>query len=315
LASEVLMPPRLIAFIALVVLLPLAGSGQTGHPDLQGYWTNSTITPLERPADLAAKAVFTEKEAADYQRRVLAAVNTDNRDANPEIDVGRSYNELFRERGGVVPDRRTSLIIDPPDGRIPALTPAGQKKAKVRRPPADNPEDRNLAERCITRGAPKIAGGYNNNFQILQMPGYVVITQEMIHEARVIPLGRKTHLDPHIRLWMGDSIGRWEGKTLVVETTNFDDRIAANSFNCCGLSGENLKITERFTRVSADRIDYQYTVDDPVIYTRPWTVSLPLSRIEGPIYEYACHEGNLALQGILAGARATEKTAASRTQR
>jgi hypothetical protein len=300
---------------ALLAVLPLPMSAQTGHPDLQGFWTNSTLTPLERPRDLTGKAVFTEKEAADYERRVLAAVNTDNRDANPEIDVGRSYNELFRERGRVVPDRRTSLLIDPPDGRIPALTAAGQKKAKVRTASADNPEDRNLAERCITRGAPKIAGGYNNNFQILQMPGYVVITQEMIHEARIISLDRKTHLDPRIRLWMGDSIGHWEGKTLVVETTNFDDRIAANSFNCCGLSGQNLKITERFTRASADQIDYQYTVDDPVIYTRPWTVSLPLTKIDGPIYEYACHEGNIALQGILAGARAMEKTAAPKSQR
>jgi hypothetical protein len=300
---------------ALLAVLPLPMSAQTGHPDLQGFWTNSTLTPLERPRDLTGKAVFTEKEAADYERRVLAAVNTDNRDANPEIDVGRSYNELFRERGRVVPDRRTSLIIDPPDGRIPALAPAGQKKAKVRTASADNPEDRNLAERCITRGAPKIAGGYNNNFQILQMPGYVVITQEMIHEARIISLDRKTHLDPRIHLWMGDSIGHWEGKTLVVETTNFDDRIAANSFNCCGLSGQNLKITERFTRASADQIDYQYTVDDPVIYTRPWTVSLPLTKIDVPIYEYACHEGNIALQGILAGARAMEKTAAPKSQR
>src|SRR5579862_2760326 len=249
----------LLVSSALLAVLPLTLPAQTAHPNLEGYWTNGTLTPLERPRDLAAKAVFTEKEAADYERRVLAEVNTDNRDANPEIDVGRSYNELFRERGRVVPDRRTSLIIDPPDGRIPALTPAGQKKAKVRTASADNPEDRNLAERCVTRGAPKIAGGYNNNFQILQMPGYVVITQEMIHEARIISLERKTHLDPHIRLWMGDSIGHWEGKTLVVETTNFDDRIAANSFNCCGLSGENLKITERFTRASTDQIDYQYT--------------------------------------------------------
>jgi hypothetical protein len=313
--------------LTLFAIAAFPASGQTGsgalgktadgQPDLEGYWTNTTLTPLERPADLAGKAIFTEQEALDYERRVLAAVNYDKRDANPEQDVNRSYNELFRERGRVVPDRRTSLIIDPPDGKFPPLTPEGQKKAQLRAAdrkkrgsdPADSWEDRNLAERCITRGAPKIPGGYNNNFQILQTPGYVVILQEMIHEARVIPLTAQPHLNPGIHLWMGDSIGHWEGNTLVVETTNFDDRIVANSFNCCGLSGEHLRVTERFTRAGADQIDYRYTVDDPAIYTRPWTASIPLARIEGPIYEYACHEGNLAMVGILAGARAQEKKA------
>jgi hypothetical protein len=194
------------------------------------------------------------------------------------------------------------------------LTPEGKKKARIRAgaAPADSWEDRNLAERCITRGAPKIPGGYNNNFQILQTPGYVVIVQEMIHEARVIPLDRKTHPDASVHLWMGDSIGHWEGKTLVVETTNFDDRIDTNSFDCCGFAGEHLRVTERFTRAGPDGIDYEYTADDPVIYTRPFTVSVPLTRFDGPIYEYACHEGNLAMVGILAGARAQEKKAAAR---
>ena len=314
--------PRPISspLIAFLILLPLPIAAQSDPPDLQGYWSNSTLTPLERPADLAGKATFTEKEVQDYERRVLAAVNYDKRDTNPEVDVNRSYNELFRERGVVVPDRRTSLIIDPPDGRIPPLTPEGQKKAQARAAdrrkrgpdPADSWEDRNLAERCLTRGAPKIPGGYNNNFQILQTPGYVVILQEMIHEARIIPLDVKSHLDRSVHLWLGDSIGHWEGKTLVVETTNFDDRIVANSFNCCGLAGENLRVTERFTRVSADLIDYQYTVDDAVIYSRPWTASVPLTSIDGPIYEYACHEGNLAMVGILAGARAQERAAAAK---
>ena len=320
------MSPRtvLLRLLVLPILLPLALGAQGGQT-LEGYWTNTTLTPLERPADLAGKAVFTEKEATDYQNRILAAVNYDKREATAEADISHSYNELFRERGVVVPDRRTSLIIDPPDGRIPPLTAEGQKKAQARAAdrrkrgadPADHPEDRNLAERCVTRGAPKNPGGYNNNFQILQTPGYVVILQEMIHEARIIRLddrlNNKSHIDPRIHLWMGDSIGHWEGKTLVVETTNFDDRIAANSFNCCGLAGENLRITERFTRIG-DRIDYQYTVNDPVIYTRPWTASVPLTKIDEPIYEYACHEGNLALGGILAGARAQEQAAATKNK-
>jgi hypothetical protein len=305
--------PFLAAKVALFAFAPVIALGQ--QADLTGYWTNTTLTPLERPAELKGKPFFTdEKEAAAWEKRVKAAVDYDTRDPDPEKDVNHSYNELFRERGGVVPTLRTSLIIDPADGRLPPLTPEGKKKARIRAgaAPADSWEDRNLAERCITRGAPKIPGGYNNNFQILQTPGYVVIVQEMIHEARVIPLDRKTHPDASVHLWMGDSIGHWEGKTLVVETTNFDDRIDTNSFDCCGFAGEHLRVTERFTRAGPDGIDYEYTADDPVIYTRPFTVSVPLTRFDGPIYEYACHEGNLAMVGILAGARAQEKKAAAR---
>lgn len=310
--------------LALVALAAVA-TAQTpprtpdGHPDLQGYWSDTTLTPLERPRDLAGKAVFTPEEAAAWQNKTLAAVDYERKDGGAEVDINRSYNELFRERGVVVPDRRTSLIIDPPDGRIPALAPAGQKKAQARAEdrkrrgadPADTWEDRNLAERCLTRGAPKIPGGYNNNFQIIQTPDAVMILQEMIHEARVIRIesrpGQLKHPDPRVRQWMGDAIGHWEGDTLVVETTNFDDRMVMNSFNCCGLAGKDLKITERFRRVSASMIEHVYTVDDPVIYSRPWTVSVPLQAIEGPVYEYACHEGNLAMVGILAGARAQDR--------
>ena len=307
--------PAVAVLFAAFLALPVAAQQQPG--DLEGYWTNTTLTPLERPKELGNKAVFTPAEAAAYQKRVLDAVNYDKRDPDPEQDVNRSYNELFRERGTLVPDLRTSLIIDPPDGRIPALTAEGRKKAAARAAdrrkrgpdPADSWEDRNLAERCLTRGAPKIPGGYNNNFQILQTPGYVVILQEMIHEARIIPLDVKEHMNPAVHSWLGDSVGHWEGRTLVVETTNYDDRIVMNSFNCCGLAGEHLKVTERFTRVSPERIDYQYTVDDPYIYTQPWTASVPLTRTDGPIYEYACHEGNIAMIGMLAGARAKEKQA------
>jgi len=290
-----------------------------GQPDLEGIWNNSTITPLERPRELAGKEFFTEQEAVAYERTFLADASTDRRDGSPEVDVNRSYNELFRERGGVVRTRRTSLIIDPPDGRIPALTPAAAKREAERAAdrrrrgpdPADTTADRNLAERCITRGAPKLPGGYNNNFQIYQTPGYVAIFSEMIHETRIIPLDTNVqkappHVSPNIRLWLGDSRGRWEGNTLVVDTTNFNDQIISNNFNCCRAAGRNLHIVERFTRVSEDMIDYRYTVDDPSTYTRPWTVEVPMTKTEGPIYEYACHEGNYALEDILKGARAQE---------
>lgn len=283
-----------------------------GRPDLQGTWSNSTITPLERPRELAGKAFFTEQEAADYEKRQLEQLNTDRRAASPEADVGRSYNEAWRERGKLL--LRTSLIVDPPDGRIPPLTPEAQKQAAARAADrrkhpdaADSWEDRNLAERCLTRGAPKLPGGYNNNFMIVQTPGYVAILQEMIHEVRLIPLDGSPHLDKNVHLWMGDSRGHWEGDTLVVDTTNYDDRIIANSFNCCGAAGANLHIVERFQRVSADAIDYQYTVDDPVTYTKSWTVAVPMTKITEPMYEYACHEGNYAMVGILRGARAQEK--------
>jgi hypothetical protein len=283
-----------------------------GQPDLQGIWNNSTITPLQRAREFANKEFFTEQEAIAYEKKTLDDLSTDRRDGPPEIDVNRSYNELFRERGGVVRTRRTSLIIDPPDGRTPPLTAEGARIVAARaaerrkRGPADSWTDRNLAERCITRGAPKLPGGYNNNFQIYQTANEVMIFSEMIHDTRVIPLDGRPHVDPRIRLWLGDPRGHWEGDTLVIDTTNFRPDVIANNFNCCGEAGANLHIIERFRRVSEDMIEYRYTVDDPSMYTRPWTAELPLSKIDGPIYEYACHEGNYALEDILRGARVEE---------
>ncbi len=289
-----------------------------GKPDLQGIWTNGTLTPLERPRDLAGKEFLTEQEAADREKQLLERLSTDRRDGGAEVDVGRSYNELWRERGKLL--QRTSLIIDPPDGRLPPLTPEAQKKAQARAEdrrrrgpdPADTWEDRNLAERCITRGAPKLPGGYNNNFQIMQTRDYVAILQEMIHEVRYIPLDGRPHADAKLRLWMGDSRGHWEGDTLVIDTTNFNDKIISNSFNCCPNAGSRLHVVERFKLVDDDTIDYQYTVDDPETYTRPWTASVPMTRTDGPIYEYACHEGNYAMMDMLAGARAKEKAEAAK---
>lgn len=286
-----------------------------GQPDLQGIWSNATLTPLERPPELAGKQVLTEKEAAEFEKQVLQRENRDRRQADPEADF-RAYNEAWYERGTkVVASRRTSLIVDPPDGTVPPRTPEGQKRedeaicdtnvhGHCREPGYDTWEDRDLWERCITRGLPILPGPYNNNYQILQTPGYVVIYSEMIHDARIIPLDGRPHISKNIRQWLGDSRGHWEGNTLVVDTTNFSDKT-----NFKG-SGATLHLIERFTRADADTLLYEFTVDDPATFTRTWTAAVPMTRAAGPIYEYACHEGNYALPGILAGARAQEKAAA-----
>ena len=279
-----------------------------GQPDLQGLWTNATITPLERPKELTGKEKFTEQEAAEYEKRVLEETNKDRRDGSPEADVGRAYNDAWWDRGTkVVPTLRTSIVVDPPDGKVPALTAEAQKAASARaavlqRLPA-GPEDRGLPERCIlwpTAGPPMLPSAYNNNYQILQTPGYVVIFIEMIHDVRIIPLDGRPHLPGHIRQWMGDPRGHWEGNTLVVDTTNFSGK---NPFR--GSDG-NLHLIERFTRIDPDTILYRFTVDDPTAFTKPWTVSIPLTRLDEQIYEYACHEANYAMSGMLKAARIEE---------
>ncbi|HEY2844545.1 MAG TPA: hypothetical protein VGJ09_12880, partial [Bryobacteraceae bacterium] len=285
-----------------------------GQPDLQGVWTNATITPLERPADLGDKAVFTEQEAADYEKRTFAQITGDRRDGGAEADVGRSYNEFWRDRGTkVIGERRTSLITEPADGRIPALTAAAQKKqadarAYQRLHPSDGPEDRNLWERCLSRGLPIVPGPYNNDFQILQAPGYVVIFHEMVHEARVIPLDGRPHASADITQWMGDGRGHWEGDTLVVDTTNFSEKS-----NFRGAS-TGLHLVERFTRTGPDSIRYEFRVDDPSTFTKPWAAEMPMEKMDTPIFEYACHEGNYAMSGLLGGARADEKKALSKAK-
>jgi hypothetical protein len=285
-----------------------------GHPDLQGVWSASTITPLERPADLADKAFFTPEEAAEYERRTLERTNRDRRDGGADADVARAYNDFWWDSGTrIVPTRRTSLIVDPPDGRIPPLTAAAQAAqasqaaARKLRGPADNPEDRSLWERCIARGVPTVMlpQVYNSNYQIVQTPDHVVILAEMIHDARIIPLDGRPHAPASLRFWLGDSVGRWEGDTLVVETTNFTEKTPYRG------SGERLRLVERFTRTEPDVLLYQVTLHDPN-FTRPWTIELPARRgagREGQIYEYACHEGNHGLEGILRGHRAEERAA------
>jgi len=282
-----------------------------GEPDLQGVWDFATITPLERPRELAGKEILTEKEAAEFERETLERRNPDRRDGGAAADVGRAYNQFWWDYGTkVVGTNRTSLIVDPPDGRVPPLTPEAKERADaraqvLRRPPA-GPEDRNLWERCIlggNTGPPMVSGPYNNVVQLFQTPGYVVILNEMINDARIVPLDGRPHLPPSIRQWRGDSRGRWEGDTLVVDTTNFRDET-----NFRGARA-TLHVVERFTRVDARTLLYEFTVDDPMTWTRPWSAAMPMRKAEGPMFEYACHEGNYGMVNILSGARAEEKAA------
>jgi hypothetical protein len=318
----------LLAAAAWLLLLPAGGHGQPtvaegfvvsrtpdGQPDLQGIWSNAVLTPLERPADLADKEFLTEQEAAEYQRRRQAENFKDRRDADAETDVRNAYNDFWWDFGdNIAATRRTSLVIEPRDGRIPALTEAGQRRVAAlaerrRLHPSDGPEDRTLQDRCLnwgSAGPPMLPTAYNNNFHLVQTADHVLILNEMIHDARVIPLDGRPHLPANVRQWLGSSRGRWEGDTLVVETTNFTNKTSFRG------ASENMRLTERFTRVADDVLIYEFTVDDPEAFTRPWTVQIPARKADGLIYEYACHEGNEAMTGILAGARAEEKAAAEK---
>ncbi len=259
-----------------------------GDPDFQGIWDNRTITPLERPQEFSNKAVLTAEEAAVYEAAI----------AERRVDDRSHWDRGTR----VVEDRRTSLVIDPSNGAIPAMTAEGQSRLDFSREQGVNgPEERNPSERCITRSVPRLPGLYNNNFQVFQSPGYVVILMEMIHHARIIPLDGRPPLMSHVRQWNGDSRGHWEGQTLVVETTNFNGGTKFRG------SAENLDLVERFTRVDADTIDYRFTVDDRTTWTQSWTARIPLNRNEGPLYEYACHERNDGMTGILEVNRNVER--------
>ena len=293
-----------------------------GQPDLQGLWNYSTLTPMERPRELAGKAFFSEEEAAGYEKRALQNRNVDlNRETTPTArglingtveteDLASAYNEFWWDRGTkIVRTRRTSLVIDPPDGKIPALTPQAQKRMaaieEVSQRLAEGPEDRPLSERCIVRpnsGPPMTPTGYNNNFELIQIPGYVLIFNEQIHDARIIPMDGRPHLPQNIRLWMGDSRGHWEADTLVVDTTNFTGKTTFRG------SGENLHLVERFTRTDPDTLLYEFTVDDPQSFTKSWTGQIPMTRSREQIYEYACHEGNYSLFTTLSSARLLEKS-------
>lgn len=282
-----------------------------GQPDLQGIWNNATLTPMERPAQYAGKATLTEKEAVEFEKEELRSVDADRRDGATAVDVNRAYNEFWRDRGKITPDRRTSLIVDPPDGRVPPLTATAQKlaadrAAKNRDHEFDGPENRSLAERCIAvsnAGPPMIPANYNANYQIVQTPGYVALLSEQIHDLRIIPTDGRPHVPQDVRQLLGDARGHWDGNTLVVETTNFTDRTSYRG------SGEHLHLTERFTRTGPATMLYEFTVNDPETFTAPWTARIPMTKAQGPLFEYACHEGNYGLAGSLSGARAGEKAA------
>jgi len=290
-----------------------AGPGRTawGDPDLQGQWNSQTSTPLERPREgkLAGRETLSEKEAEEFEKE-----NRESFDAAPTAGDPGTYNAFWRDEGKAL--KRTSLIIDPADGRVPAYTPeaqarlAAQRKARSERGPTDSYTDFSPWTRCISRGWNGIGSWYSSNYQIFQSPGYVVVLQELIHESRIIPLDGRPHLPGEAKQWLGDSRGHFEGNTLVVETTNFDPRASYRG------STPTMVLTERYTRVDENTLDYQFTVNDPKTFTKPWTVARPMRRDKDGIsvFEYACHEGNYAMRNMLAGARAQEKAGRPQTR-
>jgi len=319
---------RLLALTALMLIATVPAEPQTnkpapkvykaprtpdGQPDLQGFWTNNTYVPLERPKGVT-KEFYTEAEAREMERRAAQA-ESEQTAPGTIADVHYDFTQfsLDRNQSAFSHDLRTSMIFDPPDGRIPPMTPQGQKRAaeaierRKRVGRWDMAESNDLDDRCLMMlgsGPPMLNTGYNNNYRIVQAPGYVMILVEMIHDARIIPVDGRSHVSPQIRQWMGDARGHWEGETLVVETTNF------NGKNPLRDSSENMRVIERFTRVSDDTIRYTFTIEDESTWVRPWSAELPMKKTVGPIFEHACHEGNYGLYNTLAGARLEEKKAA-----
>ncbi|MBM63719.1 MAG: hypothetical protein CL484_12305 [Acidobacteria bacterium] len=293
-----------------------------GHPDLQGVWANNSVTPLERPDEWAGKTTLTDEELATFQAaaaevtasgadavfgdQLAFAALAGLKDADSYDPATGNYNQFWMVERDF--DNRTSLIVDPPDGRLPARTVEARNRGWGLPPSlitekADSWTDRPLNERCITYGVPLLFAGYNGYFQIFQSREYAVILMEMIHDARVIPIARSGHLSGDVRQLHGDPRGYWDGDTLVIETTNYSK--VGTFWN----SSIGLRVTERLTRVGPDTLQYEVTFDDPVTWSQPWTVMIPLKRTQDPLFEYACHEGNLGMTGILAGYRAEEREA------
>lgn len=320
---------RIVLVVIPGFLLSLGAVAQTsrtpwGDPDLQGKWSNATLTPLQRPAELGDKAFFTPEEAEAYVRQRIAATSADDRiEADVEAGQTGSYNDAWMDRGdSIVPTLRTSLIVDPATGRVPPFTPEAQRQfeanlAYAAEHPADTPADRYLTERCIVFGggaAPMLPEPYNNNYYIVQTPDYVTIMAEINHEVRIIPLDGRAHFPGDVRQWVGDSRGRWEDDTLIVETTNqrpnwfFYGVQMLNS-----LVSEEFRVVEEFTRVAEDQVRYRATIHDPV-FTAPWTIELFMHPQEGDLLEFACHEGNYGLSGLLSAAREEERLAAEGNQ-
>ncbi|MSV34672.1 MAG: hypothetical protein EXQ47_03625 [Bryobacterales bacterium] len=290
-----------------------------GHPDLQGVWTNNTVTPMARPKGLGAKEFYTEAELAANIKREQERLDKNLEDGRPTEpgtaeDVHYDFSQFGLDRGQakMAWNRRTSIITGP-EGTIPPLTPPARDRIATRRARAkghefDGPEDRPLGARCIARagvGPPLLPTAYNSNLQIVQGAGYVALEAEMIHDARIIPTDGRPHIPSGVRQWMGDSVGHWEGNTLVIDTTNFTDRIPFEG-------AQNVHVVERLTRVDADTILYQFTVEDPGMWTKAWSGELPITKIDGQLYEYACHEANYGLENTLRGARVAEAEAAKK---
>jgi hypothetical protein len=313
-------PPSAKAKTGLVSRTP------DGQPDLQGYWTSLSFTPMERPAKYGGREFLTDEEMAEvFKAGVQHAYEFTYANSAETPVYDSTVYALGAWQNGVQPNRRTSLVVDPPDGRIPALAPEAQKaRAAMRKIPtanenleaggdvqADGPEDLTLGVRCLSFGGPPILpAAYNSDVHIVQGAGYVMIEYEWNSEVRIIPLDGRPALSGNFHRWHGDSRGHWEGNTLIVETTNFRSGATFQNAN-----PKTLKITERFTRLNANAIEYKFTIDDPTTWTKPWSAIVPLSHIDGPMFEYACGEGNNGIVNILAGARAAEKTAANAPQK
>ncbi len=350
------MKPRFFraGYVATLILFLVSISGQAaaakfepqrtswGTPDIQGVWDFRTLTPFERPPEFADKAVLTAEEAEAFRHNTLQVLDVDNRISEARIDVEAAYNTFWWDWGTELnEDRRTSLIIDPPNGRLPEIKPAAMARMKeqnlLRTPPVRDlfslsaipspylptgPESLGLSERCLVgfnAGPPLTPSAYNNNLRIVQTPDHVVLVTEMIHDARIVPMNGRPHLPSEIRRWSGDSRGRWEGNTLVIETTNFTDKTPtmqlpvtlANIKESGGVgSGKNMHLIERFTPVEEGRLLYEYTLNDPSTFASPFTVAIPMRATTDLMYEYACHEANYAMPGILKGARLLEAEAA-----
>jgi hypothetical protein len=337
-----------ITGLAFVLILTIPSSADAkkykpkrtpwGSPDIQGIWDFRNLTPMERPSELGDKVTLTPEEAAAFRELVVKSLDFDNRKDKAAADIESAYNRFWYDFGAELEkDQRTSLIIDPPNGKLPNITPEAQaqmaKQNRLRLPPVRDfysfsadvktfrpagPESLGLSERCmigLNAGPPLNPSAYNNNLRIVQTPKYIVLVTEMIHNARIVPMDGRPHLDSEMRRWSGDSRGHWEGNTLVVETTNFTDKTptfqlpttienAAQS-GAVG-SGFNMHLVERFIPVDESTLEYEYTITDPKTFVSPFTVNIPMRLSDGQMYEYACHEGNYALTGMLKGARLLE---------
>ena len=316
------MPDRLRAALTSAVLVALAGAALApasaaqsslrtpdGDPDIQGLWNFSTATPMQRPEDLAGRDTLTAEEAAEWEQELAERRRAgDSTSPTASLEARVSYEQaIWFEQGNTLERQRTSLIIDPPSGRIPAVRPdaaaRGELTRLLRGRDAHGPEDRGVSERCLlgfNSGPPMTPSVYNNNMQLFQTADHVVILNEMVHNARIIPLDGRAPLPDGLRQWVGDSRGSWEGDTLVVVTTNF---LRETAF---GGSSANLHLVERITRMDADTLRYEFTVSDPTTWAAPWTARVDMTRTDEPLYEYACHEGNYSMASSLSGARAID---------